>query len=379
MIKIFISAIEPSGDVLGAELMRAMRTLNPKIQFFGLGGPLMAQEGLTSLFPIQDLTLMGFLEVLPKLGMIFKRIRQTVEYISDLQPDAVLTIDGLGFHKRVIKKIQSMRSRIPFIQYVAPAVWAWKPGRAKKMAALIDKLLVIFPFEPPYFEAHGLSTVFIGHPVTERFPLKSVSFYKDDHTQIVLLPGSRIQEVKRHLPVFLKAAEKIAKVIPSCRFILPTMENLMPIMENDLKDSPLPIHIITDAEEKYRSFQESHFAIAASGTVSLELAMAQLPAVIAYKTSPLTYAIAKRLARVPYICMVNILINRAVVPELIQHDCTPEHIAERSLKILQSECEFNKFQEGYKEAIHKLSAPDHKNPSVYAAKIIYNCLKINTP
>lgn len=377
LIKIFISAVEPSGDVLGAELMRSLKAANPHVEFYGLGGPLMIQEGLTALFPIDDLAIMGFTEVLPKLYQVFKRIRQTINHITALNPDMVITIDGLSFHTRVIKKIQHLRAHIPFIQYVAPAVWAWKPGRAKKIATLFDKLLVIFPFEPPYFEEHGLSTTFIGHPVTERFTHKSAEkLQKPDSLQIVLLPGSRVQEIRHHLGIFLKAAHIIAQEIPQCRFILPTVPGLVSIIEKQVKETDLPIQIITDAQEKYASFINSDFAIAASGTVSLELAMARLPAIIAYKASQISYEIAKRVARVRFICMVNILLDDYLVPELIQHECKPELIAQTALEIIRSPQKLEQFRQRYHEAIHKLSPPKHKNPSLYASDVIYNCLKM---
>jgi lipid-A-disaccharide synthase len=373
LIKFFISAIEPSGDVLGAELIKSLKELHPESEFYGLGGPCMSQEGLRSYFPVQDLALMGFVEVLPKLPQVLKRIRQTAHYIQEIQPNVVITIDGLSFHKQVIKKIQHLRRQATFIQYVAPAVWAWKPSRAKKIASLFDKLLVIFPFEPPYFERHGLSTTFIGHPVITRIKFATPDF--KDYSQIVLLPGSRHQEVKEHLPIFLQAAQILHQRLPDCRFILPTIPDLVALVQEQTQKLSIPITIVTNMEQKYSYFQNSDFAIAASGSVSLELAVARLPMVIAYKVSRFTYEIAKRLARVRYICMVNILLDRLVIPELIQKHCHPQLIANTVFEILTNSSKLSFLKTNYDEVITKLSAPSHKNPSLYAAEIIYNCFK----
>jgi lipid-A-disaccharide synthase len=370
--KVFISAIEPSSDMLGAELMQSLKKKHPHIEFQGLGGPQMRQQGLISLFPTQELALMGFAEVLPKLWMILKRIQQTVQMIRQYQPDMVLTLDGLSFHNRVVKKLQDLRPHTSFIQYVAPAVWAWKPSRAKKIAKLYDQLLVIFPFEPPYFEQEGLKTQFVGHPVLKRIKPQKIQQLSTPH--IILLPGSRLQEVTRHLPIFLEAAQKIAAELPNCQFTLPTIPDLQASIETLIRTSPVSIKVITEPHEKYLHFQQSSFAIAASGSVSLELAVCGLPALISYRVSSLTYQIAKRLARVNYICMVNILLNRLLVPELIQDDCNASLIAETTLAYLKNSEKLTEIKSGYQAVLTKLAAPKYKNPSDYAAEIIYNTL-----
>ncbi len=369
---IYLIAGEASGDFLGAGLIKALKTLSPDVNIIGIGGSLMETEGLSSLFPMQELSLMGLTEILPHALHILKRIRQTADDIVQKKPDVVVTIDSPGFCLRVAKKIKDKTS-IPIVHYVAPSVWAWREGRAQKLAAKVNHLLTLFPFEPPYFEKYNLPTTFVGHPLTEQ-TIKSDPTFRNHHkipeNAIVLsiLPGSRMGEINKLLPIFIETAELLSKKIKDLHLVFPTLPHLAPILSKTLKGTKLTYTLVTSITEKYAAFFASDAALAASGTVSLELAFANLPMVIAYKVSFLTYFIIKKLVKIRNVCLINILLGKTVVDEKLQKDCTADQLTAALEKILNSKG--REMKPHLLEATKRLYPLTSDSPSSVAAKVI---------
>jgi len=329
----FLIAGEASGDLLGARLIRAMlKKTNGTARFIGIGGPRMIAEGLDPFFPQEELAHMGLFEILRHIPSLLRRIRETVQEIKKQKPDALVTIDAPDFSFRVAKKLKGCG--IPLIHYVAPTVWAWRPGRAKKMARFLDHLLVLLPFEPPYFTREGLACTFVGHPLVESEAGKGDAArfraryeMAENQTLLAVLPGSRFGEMSRLLPIFEKTARLLQKKIPSLVVVIPTVPSKEDFIRASTKDWPMPVKIVTSDADKYDAFAASRAALACSGTVSVELAMAQLPAVIAYKMNPLTVALLRRFVKTKYVTLLNIMHGRAVMPEFLQEDCTPEKLS----------------------------------------------------
>lgn len=331
---VFLAAGEPSGDALGAPLMAALKKrTGGNIRFAGIGGPLMTAQGLESLFPIADLAVMGVAEVLPNLRRILRRIRETGDSIRELRPDVVITIDSPDFSVRVWRRIQGLD--IPIVHYVAPSVWAWRAGRADKYARYIDHLLTLLPFEPPYFERVGLAATFVGHSVLEGGAGKGdgkvfrvAHGIPADATVLCVLPGSRRGEVRYHAPVFRETVKRLAAKNVGLHTVLPTVPHLRSRIAELTADWPTPLTVVSGEGEKYGAMAASDAALAASGTVALELALAGLPMVVGYRANPLTAAIAKRLVKVEHATLVNLLLQRAVVPEMLQERCRPDLLVE---------------------------------------------------
>ncbi len=333
-LRIFVLAGEHSGDQLGAQLMKALKAeTDGQVRFVGVGGERMREEGLESLFPMAELSLIGLTEILPHLRRLLRRIREVEQAVRKCEPDAIVTIDSPSFTLRVMKRLRGVKA--PRIHYVAPQVWAWKPWRARKMAAYLDHLLALLPFEPPIFERHGLKTTFVGHSVVEVAGrvFDGPAFRRNhdipqDAPTICLLPGSRESEVRRLLPIFGEAAAIVHRDMPALQVILPTVSNVQDEVRRNVRDWPMPTTVVAGAEDKYGAFAASHAAIAASGTIAVELAVAGLPTLIAYHVSPITAFLARRLIRVKYVSLANLVMDREVQPEMLQDDCTPERLAE---------------------------------------------------
>jgi lipid-A-disaccharide synthase len=317
---IFLLAGEASGDNLGADLMKEIKgILGADVRFAGVGGPLMMAQGLAPLFPMEELSVMGFFEILPKIFHFRRRIQETIQSIGILKPDMVVTIDSPGFNVRVLKGVQSFENRPQLVHYVAPSVWAWRPKRAKKIAQLVDHLLTLLPFEPPYFEKEGLPSTFVGHPITKDKPINKKK--ETSEQTLLLLPGSRFSELKYMAPIFADTLHLVLQDFPNLNIVIPTFPHLQPVLESTFKSISLPIRYVLDGDAKRQAFEESDVALATSGTVALELAAFQVPCVIAYKTSWLTYQIAKRLVKVKYISLPNILMDKSIIREYIQDKC----------------------------------------------------------
>jgi lipid-A-disaccharide synthase len=331
---IYLIAGEPSGDLLGATLMAALKVrTNGAVRFAGIGGEAMAAEGLTSRVKLDELAIMGVAEVIPRARRILRRVAETVADIVRTQPAAVVTIDSSGFTWRIAQALRRRGERVPLIHYVAPMVWAWRGGRARRMARWYDHLMVLLPFEPPFFAAVGLACTYVGHPVIESGADRGDGAgFRRRHgiaaeaKLLVLLPGSRGGEVSRLLPIFRDAVRLLAQLYPGLRLALPTTETVRTQVEAAVASWPLPV-IVLGGAEKYDAFAAADVALAASGTVALELAMARLPSVVAYRVNPLTHALVRRIVKIEHAHILNLILGREAVPELLQYDCTPERLA----------------------------------------------------
>lgn len=382
----FICAGEPSGDLLGTSLLKALKEIYPTAVFLGIGGPLMEKEGLFSLFPLDELAVIGITEILPKALSILRRIEKVAQLITQLSPTAVITIDAPAFSFRLGKALRKLHkeSTIPHIHMVAPTVWAWRPKRAYKISKFLTHLLTLFPFEPPYFEKHNLSTTFIGHPLVEANyeSISPITFRKkhgilEDLPVLLLLPGSRTSELQRHLPIFFKAIKLLYNKGLTFACILPTFPKFEAAIHLALQKHPcpVPLYITTNEEDKKEALKTSTIALAASGTVTLELACAGIPSLIAYKASRLTAFIIKRMISIPYVGMPNILLEKMVIPELLQENCTPKILAQHLEKLLISQEDQQKQKEYFKQVQTLLRPKDPSfSPSQTAAQAIQKIL-----
>ncbi len=337
-VHIFLVAGEPSGDRLGAALMAGLSALAPGVRFSGVGGPAMVAEGLQSLFPMAELSVMGLLEVLPRYPALRRRMIETADVLIAAAPDAVVTIDSPDFCLRVLARARAARPGLRTIHYVAPSVWAWRPGRARRMAPLVDHVLALLPFEPPLMEAAGMGCSFVGHPAAAVPPATpaEVAAFRARHglgaaPVLLALPGSRRGEVARLAPVFGQALASLVARRPDLRVVVPAVAALGAEVRARVAGWPGAPVVIVEGEgpagAKAAAFGAARAAIAASGTVSLELAAAGVPMVIGYDMNPLTRAIVGRLLRVDTVTLVNLVSDTRAVPEFLGARCRAELIA----------------------------------------------------
>ena len=381
-MKYYLIAGEPSGDALGGRLMQALRQKDKKAQFFGLGGETMQAQGLKSLFNISELAVMGLAEVIPSIPRILRRISETVADIERIKPDAVITIDSWSFSVRIHKKLRKLNLNIPQIHYVAPQVWAWKKKRARTMYKYIDLLLTLFPNEPKYFTPYHLETVFVGHPVIESTLVNgnSEQKFKKSHKipaknrLMLVLPGSRHNEVDRLLPDFLQTVELMHNKYPDFSFVIPTVSTVAKQVREMVKASGLPITVIEGEENRRDAFHEADVAIAASGTVALELAIVNVPHIIAYKVPKLTEWIARRFIHIQYVNLTNILLAREIVPELLQEDCNPTNIMAYVEQFIEGKPIYHRQLNGF-DKVRKLLGMGEQKPSENAAAAIIKFIK----
>jgi len=340
VLRVFVVAGEPSGDELGGRLMAALKDIcGDKVRFAGVGGPAMEAQGLQSLFPMSELSVMGLLEVLPHVPRLLKRIRQTAEAVDAMSPDVVVTIDSPSFAYRVVRRIRNRY--IPRVHYVAPTVWAWRPWRVNKIRRHFDMVLTLLPFEAPFFEKADIPCRFVGHPVVEYGAdsgdgagFREKYGIAADDTVICMLLGSRRSEVTRLAAPFAGALALLQAKHPSLKAVVPTVPGVGGLVRELTDAFPVPTLVVERREEKYDAMAASNAAIAASGTVALEIALAGLPAVIAYKVAPITAAILRGLMLVRFVNLINLILQREVVPERLQFQCTPEILAAETEKLL---------------------------------------------
>ncbi len=346
-MKVFLVAGEASGDRLGGALMAGLRALSAP-RFAGVGGEMMQAQGMQSLFPMEDLSVMGLAEVLPRYLHLRRRLRETVDAVLEAAPDVLITIDSPDFGLRVARQVRRANPAIRTVHYVAPSVWAWRAGRAVQMARHVDQVLALLPFEPPLMEAAGMECDFVGHPVVAEphpDPAEVAAFRArhgiGDAPLLLVLPGSRRGEVTRLAPVFGAALARVLAARPGMRLALPTTAAMAPLVRDAVADWPArPLILSPDdpghAAEKARAFHAADLALAASGTVSLELAHARTPMVIAYDMAPLSRAILSRLIRVDTLTLVNLVSETRTVPEFIGHACRAEAIAPALLQVMEA-------------------------------------------
>jgi lipid-A-disaccharide synthase len=374
---IFVIAGEPSGDALGGALMAALRErTGGAIRFAGIGGERMAEQGLRTLVPMRELAIMGIAEVLPRARQILRRVRETADTVIAMRPDAVVTIDSSGFTWRVAERLRKRGERVPLIHYVAPMVWAWRQSKARKVARWYDHLMTLLPFEPPYFTAAGLACSYVGHPVLESGAERGDgAAFRRRHAiaaaaqVLCLLPGSRHGEVRRLLPIYRQTVIDLLRRFPDLTLVLPAAELVAEAVEAATRSWPVKVTVLRGMDEKYDALAASDVALAASGTVALELAMAQLPAVIAYKMNAITDWLARRIVRARFVNLVNITLGRLVVPELLLEECTPERLSSALAHLLTDAAAREAQIAGYREGLERLGQGGVA-PSLRAADVV---------
>ena len=379
---IYLIACEPSGDQLGALLMQALRAeTGGEARLVGVGGPLMEKAGLNSLFDVRDLALIGVFEVLPKARMVLGRVRETMADIEAKQPDILVTIDSWGFTGRIHERLTKKGSAIPRVRCVAPQVWAWRPGRAKQLARWINHLLTLLPFEPPYFTKYGLPATWIGHPVLESgFGGGDAGAFRKRHgipserRIIAILPGSRRNEVTRLLPVFKETVARLAERYPDLHMVMPTVSTVAHFVHDAAKNWGVPMTVVMDEDQRRDAFAAAEVALAASGTVSLELAMAGVPHVIAYRANPLTILLVRLFIRTRFVNLINVLVGHAAVPERIQGQCRPDILADDLALLMRDKMRRVAQRADFSAALKQLS-PGGELPSRRGAKAILSLLR----
>lgn len=370
-IKIFISAGEASGDYLGGQLMHDLRAIirNKSVEFYGIGGQNMCANGLKLLFPISELSIIGIWEVLNKVLHVKRLIDRTFKAILEYRPDIVITIDSSGFNHRVNKKLKSHNFKKPIVHYVAPPIWAWRKWRVKSFHNFIDKLMVLLPFEKDVFCKYGIDTIFTGHPIAidsdfntpsdarlQNFR-KAHKLNSEEELIITILPGSRKSELEQHIPILRDFVRLMKKRHDNLRVIIPTLPEFKDIICKKTDGFAVKPVILTTKSEKILAYYSSKLAIAASGTVTLELARVGLPSITIYKTSPVTYRIVKFLIQVTHVSLVNIIEEKEVIPELLQDACTAENILECVELLLSKNSNIVEIQKKcYTDVMEKLYA-----------------------
>lgn len=368
---------EPSGDQLGAQLIAGLRSLaGDRVDITGVGGPAMAAQGLKSLFPLDATAVMGLREVVPRIPSILRRVRQASDYALATRPDLVVCIDSPDFTHRIARRVKRIAPGILTVNYVAPQVWASRRYRARLMSHYFDLVLALLPFEVPFFEAHGLHAKFVGHPVIERAALMTggdalrarLGILKDAPL-LAVLPGSRTSEVNLLLPVFRDTVARVAREIPNLVCLLPVVAHVAARVREGTLSWPAPIHLLEGDADKYAAFDAADVALAASGTVTTELALARTPMVVAYKLGWLTYGLMRPLIRVPYATLANILLDREAVPEFIQSRCTPQALAGAVAGLLRDPAARERQVRDLEEATADLGRGGEA-PSLRAARVL---------
>jgi lipid-A-disaccharide synthase len=344
-LSLFIVAAEESGDALGAALVRALKARHGNaLTLHGVGGRAMAAEGIASPFAIGGLSIMGVVAIPGRLPVIFRRIRQTADAVVAARPDALVIIDSPDFTHRVARRVRRLAPTIPILDYVSPSIWAWRPGRARAMRAYIDQVLAILPFEPAmYVKLGGPPCRYVGHPLIERIAelrpnAEEAQRRRTDPAVVLILPGSRNSEIRHLLGRFGAAIELVAARSGPLELVLPTVPHLAAQVREAVAGWTIPPRVVVDPAEKWAAFRRARSALAASGTVTLELALAGIPAVAAYRMSPVEAFIILRLvrllARLPSVILANLVLGENVIPEFLQSACTPDRLAAALLPLL---------------------------------------------
>jgi lipid-A-disaccharide synthase len=333
---------EPSGDQLGAQLMRGLKASAPDVEITGVGGTAMTREGLDSLFPLDATAVMGLREVVPAIPRILRRVREATDFALKTRPDAVVLIDSPDFTHRIAHAIKQRDPAIRTVNYVAPQVWASRSYRTRQMAKDFDLVLALFPFEVPFLQRYGLRAQFVGHPVIERAArmvggaaLRARLGIGADAPLLALLPGSRSNEIRFILPVFREAVTLLAQRLPGLVTVLPTIPHVAAKVVAATEDWPTPLHILNSEDDKFAAFDAADVALAASGTVTAELALAKTPMVVGYRVGGVTYALSSLIMNVKYITLVNVLLEREAVPEFLQARLQPGLLADAVEKLLR--------------------------------------------
>jgi lipid-A-disaccharide synthase len=374
--RVFLIATEESGDRLGANLMKVLRQrLGDAVQFEGVGGRAMAREGLESLFPIEELSIIGLAAVVKDLPKILGLIKETAIAVTEAAPDILVIIDSPDFTHRVARRVRAKDPRIPIVNYVSPSVWAWRPGRARAMLKYVDHVLALLPFEPEaYRRLRGPPCSYVGHPLTEQ--LSSLRPNPEEAARraqsppvLLVLPGSRRSEIRHHMAVFGQAVARLQDQGVTFELVLPTMPHLQEAVVDAVKGWPVQPQVVIGEQEKRAKFRIAHAALAKSGTVTLELALAGVPMVTAYRTGSVEAWILRRAIKVNSVILANLVIGENVIPEFLQEDCTPEKLA-AALRDVLGDTEFRQRQLEAFGKIDGIMSTGNQPPSVRAADVV---------
>jgi lipid-A-disaccharide synthase len=374
--KICLIATEASGDRLGASLMKVLRQrLGDAVTFEGVGGQSMARQGLNSLFPIEELSIIGVAAVLKQLPKISRLIRSTSKAVTDASPDVLVIIDSPDFTHRVARRVRASNPLIPIVDYVSPSIWAWRSGRARAMRAYVDHVLALLPFEPnEYSKLHGPPCSYVGHPLTEQISVLRPGLEEQKRRDqappvILVLPGSRRSEIRHHMKVFGETLGRLQKEGVSFEAILPTMPDLQEAVVEGLMNWPVRPQVLVEEQEKRAAFRIARAALAKSGTVTLELAISGVPMVAAYRTGAAEAWIMMRLIDVNSVILANLVLGQNVVPEFLQRDCTPENLSKALGEVLVDSPLRRRQLEAFAK-IDGVMSTGAQSPSVRAAEIV---------
>jgi lipid-A-disaccharide synthase len=377
-LSIFIVAAEESGDALGAALARTLAAKNGAVKLMGVGGSAMAAAGIKSAFAIDELSIIGLTAIPQRLPTIFRRIRETAHAVVEAKPDAVVIVDSPDFTHRVARRVRALSPSIPILDYVSPSVWAWRPGRARAMRAYIDQVLAILPFEPDvHRELGGPPCSYVGHPLVER-----VAAFRPnaDETQrrlgappiILALPGSRSGEVARHTGIFGEAIGRLNTRLGPLEVVMPTVPHVASRLREAVAGWAVEPRIVVEPNDKWSAFRNARAALAASGTVTLELALSGVPMVAAYRLHPVEAVIARLIrlrTRLPSVILANLVVGENVVPEFLQEDCTPYKLAEALYALVQDSPERRRQVEAFGR-LDDIMSIGGTPPSAKAANIV---------
>ena len=373
---VYVVAGEHSGDQLGFKLMQALRAATGgHVRFSGVGGHMMEAEGLKSLFPISDIAVMGIVPVLKRLPQVLARIRETAADAIAAKPDALVIIDSPDFTHRVAKKVRAALRDLPVIDYVSPTVWAWRPGRARTMRGYIDHVLALLPFEPAaHRRLGGPACTYVGHPLIERLEelrpnAAEATARERSPPQVLILPGSRRLEIERLMDDFRAAAELMTSAAGPIDFVLPAVDHLVDRISAHLETWAVKPRIVRGEAAKFEAFRSSRAALAASGTVTLELALSGVPMVVAYRVSRVE-ELLRFLIKVPSIVLPNLILGRNAIPEFIQHDCTPDALAAAMLPLVVGGAARDVQVAALSRLDGLMGLPAGDTPSARAARVI---------
>ncbi|MDB5509039.1 MAG: lipid-A-disaccharide synthase [Hyphomicrobiales bacterium] len=375
-LDVFLVAGEESGDQLGVKLMRALRdATDGAVTFRGVGGPAMTRDGLASLFPQSDIAVMGFLPVIARLGLLLRRIRETADAVIAAPPDVLVIIDSPDFTHRVAKRVRKALPDLPVVDYVSPSVWAWRPGRAPAMRAYVDHVLALLPFEPSAHERlGGPACTYVGHPLVERLgelrpdAAEEAARHSSPPT-VLILPGSRRAEITRLIPVFAETLARVDAVCGPADYVLPAVDHLEGPIREMTADWPVKPRIVLGEAEKWRAFRRARAALAASGTVTLELALSGVPMVAGYKVRAVEAAFVRAVIQVKSVLLPNLILDNPAVPEFLQENCTAQNMAPALIALLRGGPE-RAAQVAELKRLGHIMTLDGETPSQRAARIV---------
>lgn len=377
---VYIIAGEVSGDLIAGRLIDELnRRTGGTIRFAGIGGERMAAAGIETLFPMAELSLIGVAEVIGRLRGLMRRLRQAEEDIRARQPAVLLCVDASGFARRLCRRLAG--AGIARVQYKAPQAWAYFPWRARGLARDFDRLLSILPFEPAFFARYGANSTFIGHPVIESgadrgdgLAFRQRHGIAPDEPVLCLLPGSRWGEIRWALPTYRDTVSRLIAEVPALRLVVPTIEPVAGAVAEAVGGWPWPVTVVPGGAERFDAFAASTVALAASGTVSVELAMAGTPTVVCYRVSRFTAALARVFMTIRYVSIVNLVLDRPVIPELLQGACEPAGLAAHCKRLLTDTAARGAQQAEFREAVGLLK-PGGTSPTERAADVLMELIQ----